>query len=141
MVPVDSVGVPRDPTYSGTLREVIQCRLRDCHPLWPAFPVRFDYQITFLLPCGRPYNPAEENLRGLGYFRFARRYSGNRVFFLLLRLLRCFSSPRSPRTPMYSAYASSGIPGSTLVCQLPRAFRRLPRPSTPPDAKTSPMRP
>ena len=38
MGPVDSVGVPRDPTYSGTPRETIRCRLRDCHPLWSAFP-------------------------------------------------------------------------------------------------------
>src|SRR5699024_5232108 len=29
---------------------------------------------------------------GLGSFPFARRYSGNRCFFLLLLLLRCFSS-------------------------------------------------
>ena len=32
---------------------------------------------------------------GLGSFHFARRYSGNRCFFLFLRLLRCFSSPGS----------------------------------------------
>ena len=32
---------------------------------------------------------------GLGSFGFARRYSQNRVFFLFLRLLRCFSSPGS----------------------------------------------
>ena len=31
----------------------------------------------------------------LGSFHFARRYFGNRVFFLFLRLLRCFSSPGS----------------------------------------------
>ena len=30
---------------------------------------------------------------GLGYSRFARRYSGNHYCFLFLRLLRCFSSP------------------------------------------------
>ena len=30
---------------------------------------------------------------GLGSFHFARRYFENRVFFLFLRLLRCFSSP------------------------------------------------
>jgi hypothetical protein len=40
MVPVDSVGVPRDPTYSGTPRETIRFRLQGCHPLWPAFPDR-----------------------------------------------------------------------------------------------------
>ena len=32
---------------------------------------------------------------GLGSFHFARRYFENRVFFLFLRLLRCFSSPDS----------------------------------------------
>ena len=36
------------------------------------------------------------NNTGLGQFRFARRYSGNHFCFLLLRLLRCFSSARSP---------------------------------------------
>ena len=38
MVPVDSVGVSRDPTYSGTPREMNDCHVRDCHPLWSAFP-------------------------------------------------------------------------------------------------------
>ena len=38
MVPVDSVEIPRGSTYSGTLREIMQCRLRDCHPLWFNFP-------------------------------------------------------------------------------------------------------
>lgn len=38
MVPVDSVGVPRDPTYSGTLRETNDFHIRDCHPLWSDVP-------------------------------------------------------------------------------------------------------
>lgn len=33
---------------------------------------------------------------GLGSFPFARRYLGNRFFFLFLRVLRCFSSPGVP---------------------------------------------
>ena len=41
---------------------------------------------------------------GLGSFHFARRYFENRVFFLFLRLLRCFSSPGSLRNTMYSCY-------------------------------------
>ena len=40
MVPVDSVRVPRDPTYSGTFRELTHCRLQDCHLLWSNFPDR-----------------------------------------------------------------------------------------------------
>ena len=39
---------------------------------------------------------------GLGSFHFARRYFGNRCFFLFLWLLRCFSSPGSPCIAMYS---------------------------------------
>jgi hypothetical protein len=38
-------------------------------------------------PHGKPH--------GLGWSLFARRYSGSRFFFPFLRLLRCFSSPRS----------------------------------------------
>ena len=38
------------------------------------------------------------NRYGLGYSNFARRYSRNHSCFLLLRLLRCFSSPGSPLT-------------------------------------------
>ncbi len=39
---------------------------------------------------------------GLGSSRFARRYFGNHCCFLLLRLLRCFSSPGSPPCAMCS---------------------------------------
>ena len=42
-------------------------------------------------------------MSGLGSFPFARRYLENHSCFLFLRLLRCFSSPRSPCRPMYSA--------------------------------------
>ena len=42
---------------------------------------------------------------GLGSSRFARRYSGNRCFFLFLRVLRCFSSPGSLCMAMYSPYS------------------------------------
>ena len=42
----------------------------------------------------RPATPMSM-LLGLGSFPFARRYLGNRSFFLFLRVLRCFSSPGS----------------------------------------------
>ena len=38
-------------------------------------------------------------------------------------------------------FPHSDIPGSTLGCQLPRAYRRLQRPSSALDAKASTMRP
>ena len=47
---------------------------------------------------------------GLGSSVFARRYSQNRyIFFLFLRLLRCFSSPGSLRTAMDSLYGDGGL--------------------------------
>src|SRR5215204_7826216 len=44
---------------------------------------------------------------GLASSAFARHYSRNHFCFLFLRVLRCFTSPRSPPTPMYS------VPGDT----------------------------
>ena len=45
---------------------------------------------------------------GLGSAPFARHYSGYRLFFLFLRVLRCFSSPGSPRDLV-------AVPGSLLA--------------------------
>ena len=41
-------------------------------------------------------NPDGITTFGLAFFPFARRYLGNRFFFLFLRLLRCFSSAGIP---------------------------------------------
>ncbi len=41
-------------------------------------------------------------MASLGSFLFARRYWGNRFFFLFLKVLRCFSSLRSSHYPIYS---------------------------------------
>ena len=48
------------------------------------------------------FNPVPRD--GLGWSPFARRYSGNHSYFLLLRVLRCFSSPRTSHIPMDSEY-------------------------------------
>ena len=87
---------------------------------------------------------------GLGSFHFARRYFGNRVFFLFLRVLRGFSSPGSPHAPMYSVHADGGLlrrvsPFRYLRINgyllLPEAFRSLSRPSSALSAKASSLRP
>ena len=46
---------------------------------------------------------------GLGSYHFARRYFGNRFFFLFLRVLRCFSSPGSLCMTMDSSCSSGGF--------------------------------
>ena len=86
---------------------------------------------------------------GLGCFPFARRYSGNRCFFLFLRLLRCFSSPGSLPYVMnwrmddwrlssqVSPFRNLRIVGYLL---LPEAFRSLSRLSSALSAKASTLR-
>ena len=86
------------------------------------------------------------NNRGLGCFLFARRYSGNRGFFLFLRLLRCFSS--AGWLSIYhrvTALQTAGLPhsdisGSILFGRSPELFaavhvlRSLHKPRHPPYA-------
>ena len=87
--------------------------------------------------------------RSLGSFPFARRYSGNRCFFLFLRVLRCFSSPGSPPYVMdwrmdtrgflvwVSPFRNLRIKGYLL---LPEAYRSLSRLSSALSAKASTLR-
>ncbi len=49
---------------------------------------------------------------GLGCSAFARRYSRNRVCFLFLWLVRCFSSPGSLLRPMHSGAGDPPLDGT-----------------------------
>jgi hypothetical protein len=87
---------------------------------------------------------------GLGSSPFARRYLGNRCFFLFLRVLRCFSSPGYLLyTYVFSIgylgiapseFPHSEICGLTAVCAFPQliaachVLRRLLVPRHPPYA-------
>ena len=86
---------------------------------------------------------------GLGSSAFARRYLRNRVFFLFLRVLRCFSSPGSLPYVMdwrmdtwgllkwVSPFRNLRIKGYLL---LPEAYRSLSRLSSALSAKASTLR-
>ena len=78
------------------------------------------------------------NNTGLGYFPFARRYSGNRCFFLFLLLLRCFSSEgwltlRCDRSSTCRVVPFRN-PRINSSLRIPEAYRSLPRLSSPPRA-------
>jgi hypothetical protein len=69
------------------------------------------------LVCKRPDNTTNTTVAsfsvssGLGSFRFARHYSGNRYYFFFLGVLRYFNSPRL----LFRAYEfSTEFPGITL---------------------------
>src|SRR6476660_439398 len=124
-----------------------RCRIRGFHPLWRAFPgpSANDGFVTSRDARNPGTNP------GLGYVRFRSP---------LLTESMSLSVPAGTEMFQFPAFAPAGlciqagvtagravrfpdsdIPGSTLVCQLPGAYRRLPRPSSPLDAKTSTVHP
>ena len=128
-------------------------------------PARFlRFSCTGLSPCiaGFPntvplssvmlvavHNPDGLALIGLASFHFARRYFGNRVFFLFLSLLRCFSSRRSLYCTMDLCNSDWAFPSRvppfghlrlTGYVRLTAAFRSLSRPSSAPGAKASSLR-
>ena len=77
----------------GTLDPAMSVSISDTglSPCPAGLPRPFSYQFRINYAV---LTPTDKSI-GLGSFPFARRYSGNRCFFLFLRVLRCFSSPGS----------------------------------------------
>lgn len=141
MVPPASHQVSRAWWYSGAT-------LRFVHFVYRAFTFcggTFQFSSTIHASLSEWSTTPDKS--GLGSSPFARRYSGNRCFFLFLRVLRCFSSPGyllytyfiQYRVPAHyhrwvSSFGNLRIDGCLL---LPAAYRSLPRPSSAPSAKAS----
>jgi hypothetical protein len=162
MVLPGSRRVPRVPRYSGTGRGSLSLVAYGAITLY-----RRSFQVVrlrdrFLTPrrhcSGAKPGPATPSLQrlqtwhndGLGCSLFARRYWGNRVCFLFLRVLRWFTSPGWPRHPMHSdgdledcprGVAPFGDLRVNACLRLTEAYRSLPRPSSPACAKASTVRP
>ncbi len=144
MVPASSHKVSRVSWYSGSCRPGSRF-------VYVAFTL--SGQPSQAVPLQSPVTCAvrtpECTHSGLGSFPFARRYSGNRCFFLFLRVLRCFSSPGSPPWvmcwPMDGRSSSCRVspfrnPWITGYLLLPMAYRSLSRLSSAPGAKASALR-
>ena len=146
MVQAVSGRVPRAPPYSGYRSPASGSAYG---ALTPSGRPSNAVPLAFRNGSMRPYNPGP--VAGLGFSGSARRYSRNRFCFLLLRVLRCFNSPGCTPWLMCSArgwrgssprrVSPFGHPRIVARLPLPVAFRRMPRPSSPPHAKTSAMRP
>ena len=141
MVWADSCKISLVSHYSGTLYLLSTFRLQDYHPLWSLFPER---STMHQFKCWGPTTPMYKYI-GLGSSHFARHYLGNRILFLFLWVLRCFTSPGS--LPILgwlditlAGFPHSGISGSKLYSSSPkliagkRAFHRLSVPRHPPYA-------
>ena len=145
MVPLISHKVPRVSWYSGS------CSVSSAFT-YGAFTLcgrlSQNRSVSFRESLRQSVTP-ECTHSGLGSSAFARRYLRNRVFFLFLRVLRCFSSPGSPHAPMYSVHADGGLlrrvsPFRYLRINgyllLPEAYRSLSRLSSALSAKASTLR-
>ena len=110
MVPVDSSRVSRAPPYSGTRfesRSLSPTRLsRSLGPLSNGLQLETGL-VTLLVRALQP--PRYRNITGLGSSDFARHYFRNRGFFLLLEVLRWFTSLRSPVLTYVFSETSHGI--------------------------------
>ena len=107
MVPPDSDRIPPVPPYSGLRYADSGCRVRSFHALRPAFPDMFPYPSSCNVAVLQPRTGLDP--LGLGSSAFARRYLRNHCCFLLLRVLRCFSSPGWPLS-RWRAFRAPGSP-------------------------------
>ena len=146
MVPLTSRRVSRVPRYSGS------CSVSSAFT-YGAFTLcgrlSQNRSVSFRESLRQSVTP-ECTHSGLGSSAFARRYLQNRVFFLFLRVLRCFSSPGSLPYVMdwrmddrgvlcrVSPFRNRWIKGYLL---LPEAYRSLSRLSSALSAKASALCP
>ena len=119
---------PQDFSGPAVLRILLGNKLISLKGLSPSlvelsrsFGYQFIVHITVLQP------QACRNNLGLGSFPFARHYLGNHYCFLLLWLLRCFSSPRlltltSVTDLQPAGFPHSDITGSKCICHSPILF-------------------
>ena len=113
MVLPDSDGISRVPPYSGSTLEN-ELSTTGLLPALADLSKSLHLTRSFVTPYRVSYNPKRQ-ASWFGLFRFARRYSGNRFFFLFLQVLRCFSSLGLPSrryvfTSRYYAIKRSGFP-------------------------------
>ena len=119
-------------------------RIRSSHALWLYFPEHSARGVSCDGVVLQPHDCRDRH--GLGYSPFARHYWGNHCYFLFLQVLRCFSSLRWPPAlpdgiPSGYRVVPFGDPRVKGYLRLAAAFRSLSRPSSPPRAKASTVRP
>ena len=103
--------------------------LRGYHPLWPDFPFRSDKSMAKTCRLFRFRSPLLSESRLMSFPRATEMFQ----FTRFATMTYVFSQSYCLR----SGFPHSEISGSKLICQLPEAYRRLSRPSSPVIAKAS----
>ena len=144
MVPPDSDRAPPTPPYSGCRLGWRPFRVRGCHPLRPAFPGVFRYSRFFHVAC--PTTPRAPRRPRFGLAPFRSPLLGGSLLFSfppttgMFRFVG-FASPQGGCRACARRVAPFGHPRIHGRSRLPVVFRGLPRPSSPPGAKASSVRP
>ena len=137
MVPTSSYEIPRVSHYSGSYLAISVSSYRTLTFFGLLSQTILITSIVVLVVL----YPYCISTLGLGSSYFARHYSRNRVFFLFLQVLRCFSSLRSLPIHYFThvwitgllppvEFPHSDIYGYNGYLLLPIAFRSLSRPSS-----------
>ena len=103
--------------------------VRGYHPLWPDFPFRSSKSSAKEHRLFRFRSPLLSESRLMSFPRATEMFQ----FTRFATVAYVFSQSYSLR----SGFPHSEISGSKLICQLPEAYRRLSRPSSPVIAKAS----
>ena len=144
MVPPDSDRAPPTPPYSGSGLGRRPFRVRGCHPLRPAFPGAFPYALFFRV--AGPTTPRAPRRPRFGLVPFRSPLLGESLLFSfppttgMFRFVG-FASPLGGCRASARRVAPFGHPRISGRSRLPVDFRGLPRPSSPPGAKASSVRP
>ena len=144
MVPPDSDRAPPTPPYSGYRLGWSAFRVRGCHPLRPALPGVFPYALFFLR--AGPTTPRAPRRPRFGLAPFRSPLLGGSLLFSfppttgMFRFVG-FASPQGGCRACARRVAPFGHPRIHGRSRLPVVFRGLPRPSSPPGAKASSVRP
>ena len=144
MVPPASDRAPPTPPYSGFRLGWSSFQVRGCHPLRPAFPGAFPYVLFFRV--AGPTTPRAPRRPRFGLVPFRSPLLGESLLFSfppttgMFRFVGFASPIRGCRASArrVAPFGHLRIKGRS---RLPADFRGLPRPSSPPGAKASSVRP
>ncbi len=144
MVPPDSDRAPPTPPYSGSRLGWSAFQVRGCHPLRPAFPGVFPYALFFRV--AGPTTPRAPRRPRFGLAPFRSPLLGGSLLFSfppttgMFRFVG-FASMLDGCRASARRVAPFGHLRINGRSRLPADFRGLPRPSSPPGAKASSVRP
>ena len=144
MVPVDSDRIPRVPPYLGFPCVVIQLHVRDFHALRCAFPGSF---LFFGIVCPRVLQPRScQKQQRFRLFSFRSPLLRESIFLSFPAGTKMFQFPASAPScdgtrPSAWWVVPFGVRRINSCLLIPGDFRSLPRPSSLPEAKASPIRP